>query len=209
MIAAQNVLRMKTVELLERPSEPFEVAIAPDESEYTLNIVGVYQDVASRSWAMQTCQRATLLAGEKRVQDLWFNAHSLSDTGILLEAIRAVLVADVIVISVYAENELPIGLYVWVQAWLPRRLSRRGVLAALVAVPEPPDSTSVRTMKYLRAVAHKGKLDFISQERKRLASSIASSMKLIAEHGGTDAPALQELQASVNPQRITTTLSSS
>jgi hypothetical protein len=64
-------------------------------------------------------------------------------------------------------------------------------------------------MKYLRAVAHKGKLDFISQERKRLASSIASSMKLIAEHGGTDAPALQELQASVNPQRITTTLSSS
>jgi len=200
---------MKTVEFVERPSEPFEVAIAPDESEYTLNIVGVYQDVASRSWAMQTCQRATLLAGEKRVQDLWFNAHSLSDTGILLEAIRAVLVADVIVISVYAENELPIGLYVWVQAWLPRRLSRRGVLAALVAVPEPPDSASVRTMKYLRAVAHKGKLDFISQERKRLASSIASSMKLIAEHGGTDAPALQELQASVNPQRITTTLSSS
>jgi hypothetical protein len=200
---------MRTVEFVERPSEPFEVAIAPDESEYTLNIVGVYQDVASRSWAMQTCQRATLLAGEKRVQDLWFNAHSLSDTGILLEAIRAVLVADVIVISVYAENELPIGLYVWVQAWLPRRLSRRGVLAALVAVPEPPDSTSVRTMKYLRAVAHKGKLDFISQEGKRLASSIASSMKLIAEHGGTDVPALQELQASVNPQRITTTLSSS
>jgi hypothetical protein len=31
---------MKTVELLERPSELFEVAFAPDESEYTLNIVG-------------------------------------------------------------------------------------------------------------------------------------------------------------------------
>jgi hypothetical protein len=77
---------MKTVELLEGPSEPFEVAIAPDESEYALNIVGVYQDIARRNWAMQTCQRATLLAGEKRVQNLWFNAHSLSDTGILLEA---------------------------------------------------------------------------------------------------------------------------
>jgi hypothetical protein len=31
---------MKTVELLDRPSELFEVAFAPDESEYTLNIVG-------------------------------------------------------------------------------------------------------------------------------------------------------------------------
>jgi hypothetical protein len=39
---------MKTVELLERPTEAFEVAIAPDESEYTLNIAGVYQNSVTR-----------------------------------------------------------------------------------------------------------------------------------------------------------------
>ena len=29
---------MKTVEILELPTEPFEVVIAPDESEHTLNV---------------------------------------------------------------------------------------------------------------------------------------------------------------------------
>ena len=178
---------MKTVEILERPTEPSELAIAPDESEYALNIVGVYQDVASRNWAMQVCQRATQSAGEEQVRNLWYNANSLSDAGVLLDANRAALVADVIVISLYASDELPLGLYVWVQAWLPRRLSRKGALAALVGVADPWDSPSIRTFEYLRAVARKGQLDFISQERKRPVSSRASSMKLIAEHAGATA----------------------
>jgi len=83
MIAPQHFKNMKTVEILELPTEPFEVAIAPDESKYTLN---------------------------------------------------------------------------------------------------------VRTIDCLRAVARKGQLDFISQERKRPVSSRASSMKLIAEHAGATAP---------------------
>jgi hypothetical protein len=41
-------------------------------------------------------------------------------------------------------------------------------------------------------VAGKGQLDFISQESKRPLSSGASSMKLIAEHGGTAAPVMQK-----------------
>ena len=131
---------MKTVELLERPTEGLEVAIAPVESEYALNIAGVYQDSVTRDWAMQSCSLATQVAGEKRVQNLWYNANSLSDPGILLDAIRAAVAADVIVISVYAADELPLDLYVWIEAWLPRRLSRMGALAALIGVAEPLDS---------------------------------------------------------------------
>jgi len=86
---------MKTIELLERPTKPFEVAIVPDESGYTLNTAGVYQDLVTRDWAMQTCHRASRLAGEDRVQRKWHNTNSLSDPGILVDAVRAALVADV------------------------------------------------------------------------------------------------------------------
>jgi hypothetical protein len=39
MIALQHVERMNPVELLDRPSEPSEVAMAADNSEYGLNVV--------------------------------------------------------------------------------------------------------------------------------------------------------------------------
>ena len=58
-----------------------EGSIAPDESPYTLNITGVYQDNVTRDWAMQTCRRAARPAGEESVQSAWHNANSLTDPG--------------------------------------------------------------------------------------------------------------------------------
>ena len=185
--------RMKAFDLLERPTDQLEVAMAQDEAAYTLNIAGVYQDSVTRDWAMQSCRRATQLVGEESVQNAWYDANSLSDPGIFLDAVRAALVADVIVVSVYAADELPLDLYVWVQAWLPRRRSRVGALTAVIGVAEPPDSQFVRTLKYLQAVASKAELDFIPQERKRPAAPAASAMELIAEPGSASAQAFKEL----------------
>jgi hypothetical protein len=184
---------MKAGELLERTALGDGVAIASDVSGYTLNIAGVYQDSVIRDWAIQSCRQATQLAGGERVQNTWYNTNSLSDPGILLNAVRAAIAADVIVISVYAADELPLDLYVWIEAWLPRRLSRRGALAALVGVAEPLDSQSVRTLEYLQAVARKAQLDFIPQQRERPAPSVVSSIDLITEPASTTAQSLQEL----------------
>jgi len=167
--------------------------MAPDEAAYTLSIAGVYQDSVTRDWAMQTCRRATQLVGEQSVQNAWYDAHSLGDPGIFLDAVRAALVADVIVVSVYAADELPLDLYVWVQAWLPRRHSRAGALTALIGVAEPPDSRFVRTVEYLQAVASRAQLDFIPQERKRPLALAASEMELIAKPGSATAHALKVL----------------
>jgi hypothetical protein len=186
---------MKAGEFLERTAFWDGVTIAPDVSGYTLNIAGVYQDSVTRDWAMQSCRQATQLAGGERVQNTWYNTNSLSDPGILLNAVRAAVVADVIVISVYAADELPLDLYVWIEAWLPRRLSRRGALAALVGVAEPLDSPSVRTLEYLQALARKAQLDFIPQQRERPAASVGSSMDLITERASTAAQSLQELHS--------------
>jgi hypothetical protein len=156
----------KAPELLERPVPAEEAIMAPDESGYSLHIAGVYQDSVTRDWAMQTCHRATQLAGEERVQNTWFSANSLSDPKNLLEAVRAALAADVIVISVYAVDELPVDLRAWIDAWLPRRQPRMGALAAVIGVAEPLETRSVRTLEYLQAVAHKAQLDFIPHERQ-------------------------------------------
>ncbi|MGD1088428.1 MAG: hypothetical protein ABR955_06845 [Verrucomicrobiota bacterium] len=186
---------MKAVEFQEEmvlSDEVNRVNIDRDESGYTLNIVGIYQDMLTRYWAMQTCHWATQFAREGRVQNQWFNVNSLNDPGIFADAVRAALAADVIVVSVHAADELPPDLRVWFEAWLPRRPTRVGALSALIGVAEPLDSQSVRTLDYLQAVARKGQLDFIPQERRRPVAPPASSFALITEPAGATAQALQK-----------------
>ena len=144
-----------------------QVTVAPAESEYALNIVGVYQDPLTQSWGVPMCRLATQLAGNEHVRNTWYDAHSLDDIQILTEAVRAALVADLIVVSVHAADELPLGLYVWIDAWLPRRASREGALTALIGADEPQDPRSSRTREYLQAVARKAQLDFIPRFESR------------------------------------------
>jgi hypothetical protein len=150
---------MKAMRTIELYSD--EVTVAPKHLGYELSIVGVYQDSLTQSWGMPLCELAEQLAGEDRVQTTWYDVHALCDLGVLLDAVRAALVADVIVVSVYAADELPPGLYVWIDAWLPRRIAREGSLTALIGADEPQAAPSVHTREYLQAVARKAQLDFI------------------------------------------------
>jgi hypothetical protein len=181
------------MELLKQTVLSDEAVAAPDESDYNLNLTGVYQDSVTRQWAMQMCRKATRLAGEQRVQNTWYDANALGDPATFLEAVRAALVADVIVVSLYAAEELPIDLYVWFEAWLPRRLPRAGALTALIGVAEPLDSPSVRTLDYLQAVARKAQLDFIPRKHRRPDASPADSSKTMAPPAGAGAQGMQAL----------------
>jgi hypothetical protein len=184
---------MKAVELLQRMAPVNAAATAADEPAYTLNIAGVYQDGVTQDWATQSCQLATQLARVGRVEERWFNLSSLCDPEILVDAVRSALMADVIVVSVYAADELPAGLCVWLEEWLPHRAARGGALTALVGVAELMDSHSARTFEYLQAVARKGQLDFIPQERKCSVTSPPYSIGPITEPGSAAAHRRQKL----------------
>jgi len=177
---------------LQSPSLLVQAAVASDAAAFSLNIAGVYQDRVTRDWALRTCRRATRLAGEESIQSKWFHANSLGDPAFLGDAVHAALSADVIVVSVYAANELPLDLYVWIDAWLPRRPSRVGALRALVGVAKPRQPQSVRTLGYLQAVARKAQLDFIPQERRLPVPHTSASIKRVAPGAGATAPAFPE-----------------
>jgi len=68
-----------------------------------------------------------------------------------------------------------------------------GALTALIGFAHSVDTAAARTFEYLRAVARKAQLDFIPQQRKRPAASLASSIDLIAEPASATAQSLPEL----------------
>lgn len=164
---------------------PDELETARDDSACSFNIVVVYQDALTQSWAMQMCGPVAEKFGAENVQHTWHDVNSLGEPGILLAAVRAALRADVIVVSVHAADELPLELYAWITAWLPRRISRVGTLAALIGVARQPDSQAVRTHQYLQAVARRGQLDFIPYEHRLQAEQCVFSAQPVAESGGT------------------------
>ena len=142
-----------------------EPALSSNDSRSALNVVGVYQDPLTQSWTSPMCNLVTQLAQEEFIQNAWYEVSSLRDAGMFLEAVQAAREADVIVVSIYAAEELPLELYVWIDVWLPRRHSRTGALAALIGVADPPGPALNRTFEYLQAVARRAELDFIPQER--------------------------------------------
>lgn len=157
---------MRSDKFLEQELLPEEWETSSSESGHKFKIAVVYQDKVTQSWAMQLCHPVEERFGGEHVQNTWHVVNSLSDPEILLEAVRAALSADVIVISIYAADELPPELYAWIDVWLPRRLSRVGALAALIGVAGEPAPQAVRTQEYLQAVARRGQLDFLQHEHK-------------------------------------------
>jgi hypothetical protein len=156
MLTPHHAKRMKAIELLSD-----ETTGAPRKSGLELNIVGVYQNALTHSWGCPCAVWRRNWPERVAVRSTRYDVHSLSDHQILLAAVRAALVADVIVVSVYAADELPLDLYVWINAWLPARNAREGAFTALLGADKPQDSQSVRTHDYLQAVARKGRLDLI------------------------------------------------
>jgi hypothetical protein len=157
---------MEQTDILERTAPSDEVKFAPPETEYALNVVLVYQDAPTRKWANQVCDHVSRLAGKDAVRCTWWDISRLGDPEVLKDAVLTTMQADVILISIYDTNELPIDLCVWIDAWLPRRTLPTGALIALISVPGQVSDQLEHARGCLLTVARKGRLDFLLRERR-------------------------------------------
>ena len=159
---------MERTDILERTALAEVVDIAPAETEpgYALNIAMVYQDALTRKWATQVCDQVTRLAGKDAVHCPQWEISRLNDLCVLKDAILMTMVADVILVSIYDAEELPEDFRVWMDAWLARRYLPAGALIALISVPGELSARPKAARDYLRAVARKGRLDFLLRERR-------------------------------------------
>ena len=182
---------MEHSNILERIAPSDGVPIASAEGEHVLNVTMVYQDRTAREWATEMWGRVTQLVGKENISAASWSISDLARPGILVEAVRSAVRADVIVVAVSDAKELPPDLCAWIDVWLPRRVRGTGALVALIGLPEEPDHQAFSTQDYLRAVADNGGLDFFPQERVQpVASAGFFDMKKIAEEADAMTPVL-------------------
>jgi hypothetical protein len=157
---------MQNVTFIDRTVSAEPAARMPNEREPALNVVTLYQDPLTRYWATELWDRVGQLI---RCGDTCHKSWKISDLPpafVFADAVQAAAEADVLVISVRDEGELPLFLHTWIDAWIPRRAGRAGALVALIGVPAQQDTQSDLACQYLEAVARRAGLDFLPREHK-------------------------------------------
>jgi len=130
-----------------------------------LKVAWVYQDLKSRAWTENLWNRVAQLAGPDDVLVTAWALDELKPRPPFQEAVSAATLADVVMISIHASEQLPPGLCAWIDAWLPGRQRRDGALMVLLGVAAgQPEVPLVWTKEYLRAVARRGGLEFLLRE---------------------------------------------
>ncbi len=141
---------------------------ASNETDYGLKVAAIHHDEAMGALASLALGRAAQSVGVHSFHCTKWSIDSLLDSHVLVHAVQAAITADVIVVSVRAQGEPPAGLCVWIDSWLPRRPRGNGALLAFIGVPGESPPASAQMQDYLRAVAQRARLEFVTQHTTRL-----------------------------------------
>jgi hypothetical protein len=169
--------------------------LSAEPQDYALNVAVVYEDYLTQMWAEEVCAQVTRLVGEPCLGRLSWRIGDLTHPRVLPEAVQAAVRADVIVVSLWARNDLPIDLCVWFDAWLPRRPQRMGAMVSLIGVPEKAEPHWPLAQDYLKAVARRGQLDYLPRERRLPSASDELQREMIADRANTHTQVLSRFLA--------------
>jgi hypothetical protein len=135
-------------------------------AENSFRAVIVYQDEPAQLWAAEMWERVTRLIGNEGIQVHCWAIGDLTHPRVFAGAVEAAAEADVLIISATVAEDLPVNLYVWIDAWLPRRKIDEGALVTLLSVSEESSGASARALAYFQAIAARARMNFLPEERK-------------------------------------------
>ncbi len=135
-------------------------------AENNFRAVIVYQDEPTQLWAAEMWERVTRLIGNEGIDVHCWAIGDLAHPRLFAHAVQATAEADVVIISAKVAEDLPLNLYVWIDAWLPRRKIDEGALVTLLSVSEEFSGASARALAYFQAIAARARMNFLPEERK-------------------------------------------
>ena len=101
--------------------------------------------------------------------------------------------ADLIVFSVSAEGDLPDELKLWIETWLGKRGEREGAIVGLVAQPSNPFALACFKEVYLRHIACRAGMDYLSRASPTAAKAMPDSLDAFTERAGQMSSVLDQI----------------
>jgi hypothetical protein len=144
----------------------------------TRSITVVYQNASSRDKAVDFCDRMiNQFWAQCEFEVGWWPFEMLDQPRSAKEAMEKAATADLIVFSCERECEMPRHVGAWIESWVSRRGDREGSLAHLC----DPEQGATEKDVYLRAVAHRAGMDYLTGVPQELAHCIPDSLESYSE----------------------------
>jgi len=141
----------------------FEPGSDPGPSKETWFVVVVYDDAATRQRAMEVCDHlAKRFWAEVELKFHWWRTDFLEDAGMAATAAENSRNADFIVVCILPDGELSPVFQQWFEGWIAGREGREGALIDLTATTGPSPFAAQRKKVFLRDVAHRAGMDYLT-----------------------------------------------
>ena len=137
----------------------------------TCSVVVIYEDAHARERAVGYCDVLVRRFWERRDFEVsWLSFQQVEDALSLTKACGA----DLLVFG--TRHEIPAGIQRWLERWLIERANREGALVNVSDTASPPyNPVAAKVDNYLRNVAHRGNLDYLTQVPSEIFGAIPES----------------------------------
>jgi hypothetical protein len=160
----------------------------------TWPVVVVYEDTAAREAAVKFCdlliERFWASSG---FEVGWWSFASLEDEASAREALEKATEAPLIVFATRPEGALPDTVKAWIETCMSRRGDREGALVGLMDPGAGLSRALADKYVYLRTLAHKGAMDYLTELPETIARVISESMESYTERAHQVTSVLDEI----------------
>jgi hypothetical protein len=157
-------------------------------------IVVVYEDGGSRDHAVEFFDELTSQIGPQAEFDVsWWAFAMLRNGGANHDAARKAAVADMIVFALRPGGDLPHEIKSWIEASMVQRGEREGAVVGLMEGEPAPCAAACLKEVYLRRVAHRSGMDYLSHAAPTAARAIPDSLDSYQERAGQITSVLDEI----------------
>jgi hypothetical protein len=164
----------------------------------------VYESPAAREHAINTSPRlAELCSGsggdEGGDYGYWCSFAAVSDPGIATIATDKALVAELVIFAVTPGGDLSPEIKTWIEGWVGRRAEPEGAVVGLVTRPSVPGEIACLKEIYLRHVAHRAGMDYLSNVPPVVPEPMPDSPESYVRRAGQITSVLDEILRSSWP----------
>lgn len=158
------------------------------------SVVVVFEDAATRGQAVEVCDHLVQrFWTDSELAVSWWSWEMLEQPTQAHEAIPKAAEADLLIFAVRTEKDFPAPLQEWVETWLAMRGERDGALMSLFGKDAEAGATLTERHAYLRQVAHRGGMDYLTEAPQDLSFSIPDSLDWCAARAESITSVLDEI----------------
>jgi hypothetical protein len=175
---------------------------AGSEPKAAWSVTVVYDDAAAREQAVDFCDQLVKRFWTRFEFDVsWWSFSMLQQEPVATEAAERAARANLIVFASTLPGDFPLSVQGWVESWLNRRGDREGILAGLMDPGADLSGREGQKHNYLRRVAHRAAMDYLTQVPHSIWRSIPESLDSYAERAVQVSSVLDEILHHPGPPR--------